>query len=466
MMVDKQAYLPGKRRISLECSLSGRILRTRVRASGDLRRYFQRWHFDLSYDHEIQATEGVLNIPGVALLIPLAWMTGSDLHVDCLDRTFADTIEVLRKAYSRIYPKMPFSTRLSVDRLVDSPPNPEGSALLFSGGLDATYAFFGNRRRKPLLIEVFGTEFPCTNTKFCDRVARESKAFADTHGVDISFINTDFHFLLDQRALQHSFLPVRELVHGDLWKGMGYSLGFLGMTAPLSTGRFNHLIIAAAADKEHADRMRENPDSSSPQVDEKIKWSNLGVEHYGCLHRFEKVQHMKDWLPGNHLRVCWSFTRAQKIEGAMNCNRCEKCARSILALAIGGVDPAQCGFVIDEGTIGYMRERLVNRVASQSHLAFWYGPMQRAIPETIEGDMFGLAGFMEWFRDFDLGNGLDPRPPLVSIEQLYALFPYPVALVVRSLVYGVKGEPNWRVVGKKRARKLPGFSSSPDTGFN
>jgi hypothetical protein len=72
----------------------------------DLRKYFQRWHFDLSNDREIQANEGVLNIPGVALLIPLAWMTGSDLHVPCLDRTFADAIEALRQAYRRMYPNI------------------------------------------------------------------------------------------------------------------------------------------------------------------------------------------------------------------------------------------------------------------------------------------------------------------------------------------------------------------------
>jgi len=442
-MANETGFLPGKRMIAVESGLEGKTLITRVRISRDLRRYLRKSEFYIRYEQEIQADEGVLNIPGVALLLPLAWLTGSDLQVRCLDRRFADSAEELQRAYRAMYPKMRFGTRLIVDEPVDSPPNPEAAAMLFSGGMDATYSFFANRHLKPRLVQVFGTEFPRSDTRYMDRVVGASTAFAEKHGVDISFIHTNFAFLFDQRAIIHQFSRVRERVNGDLWKGTGYALGFLAMSAPLSAGRFNHMIISAWANKEHADRMRENPDASSPKVDEKIAWSNLRVEHHGCLHRFEKAQAMKDWLPGNHMRVCWLFNELDDSNLTMNCGRCEKCARTIVALAIGGVDPSQCGFAIDQDTVNAIKTRLIGRKSKNSHMALWWGPMQRKIPDEIDGDMFGLREFMEWFRSFDLGNGLDPKPPLWSINRLYRLFPYPVSLAVRSLVYGILGEPYW-----------------------
>ena len=442
-MANKTDFLPGKRTIKVESELEGKTLTTRVRISRDLRRYFRKSEFYIRYEQDIHADQGVLNIPGVALLLPLAWLTGSDLHVDCLDRTFADAADKLQRAYQAIYPKMLFGTQLLVEESVDSAPNPEASAMLFSGGMDATYSFFANRHLKPRLMQVFGTEFPVSDTRYLDLVVKESSDFADRHGVDISFVHTNFFFLFDQRAISHHFSRVRERVNGDLWKGMGYALGFLSMSAPLSAGRFNHMIIAAWANKEHADRMRENPDSSSPRVDQKIAWSNLRVEHHGCLHRFEKARAMKDWLPGNHMRVCWMSNKIDEGNSTMNCGRCEKCARTIVALAIGGVDPARCGFTIDEATVNAIKTRLMRRESNNSHMAMWWGPMQREIPDPIDGEMFGLREFMQWFRTFDLGNGLDPKPPLWSIDRLYRTFPYPVSLAARSLVYGILGEPYW-----------------------
>jgi hypothetical protein len=440
----ESAFLPGKRKIAVESALEDNTLACRVRISRDLRRYLRKSQFYIRYAQDISAEEGLLNIPGVALLLPLAWLTDSDLHVRCLDRTFVGAAEALQRSYQAMYPKMLFGTRLVVDEPVDCPPNPEGAAMLFSGGIDATYSYFANRHLSPRLVQVFGTEFPCSETRHLGRVMQQSSAFADEQDVDISFIHTNFSYLFDNRAITHKFSPVRERASTSLWQGVGYAPGLLAMSAPLSAGRFNHLIIAAGADKEHADRMRENPDASSPKADQKMAWSNLKVEHHGCLHRFEKARKMKEWLPGKNLRVCLRFNSITDGNGTLNCGRCEKCARSIVALAIAGVDPSKCGFAIDNQTVSAIKTVLMNRKSKNSYVALFWGPMQRVIPDPIEGGMFGFRECLEWFRTFDLGNGVDPEPPLWSISRLYSLFPYPVSLAARSFVYGMLGEPDWR----------------------
>ena len=139
----------------------------------------------------------------------------------------------------------------------------------------------------------------------------------------------------------------------------------------------------------------------------------------------------------------------------MNCCHCEKCIRTIIALAVAGVDPAQCGFTIDPETIRAMREQFVSRRLKNAYLALWYQPMQQEIPDEIEGDCFGLREFLEWFRDFDLLKGDDLKPSPFSIGSIYSRCPYPLALAIRSTVFGILGEPHWM----NRVESLP-----PDDG--
>lgn len=444
-------YLPGKRRMLLETELHGRTLTTYVRHSRDLRRYFRDNYFSLRYSDEIHAGEGLLAIPGLALLLPLIWLTGANVRLPYLDRTFAVAAGQLQQRFSNLYPKIPFGTELEIDNLVDSPPNPEGTASMFSGGMDATYTVFANRQLNPHLVQVFGTEFPCTEAGFMEALKQKTSSFAAQHGFGCSFVETDFRSCVDERALYHTFSRRSGRLNCTLWNGMGFALGFVGIAAPLSAGRFNHLLLAAWAPQEFIDTHPDYTTASSPSTDNRIAWSNLRVEHHGCLHRHEKVSAMKEWLEGEQLRVCWSFDDPSQVDGMMNCSHCEKCARTILALALAGIDPAQCGFTIDPANIAVMRRRLEKREMPDSYLALWWEPMQKQIPAELEGEWFGLREFLAWFRDFDLLAGREVTPSPLSMASLYTRFPYPLALAIRSLIYRVLDEPHWM----NEVHKLP-----------
>jgi hypothetical protein len=450
----------GSRTIWLEPTLNGKILTTEIRTTNNLREYFTSDEFELRYGDEITADEGLLSIPGIALVLPLAWLLGADIRVGCVDDTFAKAVEKLQRGFEYIYPKIRFRTQLIADEVVASSPSPKGTAMLFSGGMDASYTFFKNRKRSPRLIQVFGTEFSLTDTDYLESMKKDTLAFAKRNNVEVSFVSTNYFNLYDHRRVMHEFLRVRGRNHGSLWNGLGYSLGFLSITAPLSVGRFNHLLISAWANSEHADRMREYPDACSPSMDEKIAWSNIKVEHYGCLHRYEKARAMKTWLPGNKLRVCLDTTEAQEDSRSMNCQRCEKCARTITALAIGGVNPEDCGFTIDAGTIEFIKNMLVNREILPSRLAFWWGPMQRAVPSNMSGYTQEMKEFLEWFKTFDLGDGVDVPSASTRVQKLYSMVPYRVSQALRTGIYGTigkvkifndyldNGEKSWRRRGR------------------
>src|SRR3990170_5479577 len=138
--------------IFLDSKLSSGTVKSSIVVSRDLKKYFRCLNFFSSYDTEIVSSRGVLNIPALSIVLPLAWITGADVHVGELDATFAESMNALQLEYKRVYPRAPFKTNLIVNDLVEGEENPDGAALLFSGGVDSTYSLYSNRALNPRLV--------------------------------------------------------------------------------------------------------------------------------------------------------------------------------------------------------------------------------------------------------------------------------------------------------------------------
>ncbi|WP_088889634.1 hypothetical protein [Leptolyngbya ohadii] len=75
------------------------------------------------------------------------------------------------------------------------------------------------------------------------------------------------------------------------------------------------------------------PWGSDPRLDHLLSTENLGIVHDGAtVTRFEKVAVVSQWAEAySRLRVCWISPN-----GLMNCGRCGKCIRVMIALKIFG----------------------------------------------------------------------------------------------------------------------------------
>ena len=135
--------------------LVGRRITSTVTVPRNLRKYFKSFNMFVKYDADINADKSVLNIPMLANVLPLAWLTGYDIYVRELDRTFKESMDELKREFKK-YLKAPFTTQIHVDRLVDNQIGRlrpwERTALLFSGGVDSTYSLITNMELKPRLI--------------------------------------------------------------------------------------------------------------------------------------------------------------------------------------------------------------------------------------------------------------------------------------------------------------------------
>jgi hypothetical protein len=236
---------------------------------------------------------------------------------------------------------------------------------------------------------------------------------------------------MNHERLRYLWGKYQETHEGDYWNGIGYSLGHIGQAAPISIKRFNKLFFAASYDSGHS--VITNPDASSPEVDEKIKWSNLKVIHDSNLPRSEKVKKMRGELTDNRifLRVCWSDAKYLAPNNLLNCSQCEKCLRTIVALILAQVDPNKCGFNIDETTFELIKFLLTEKAMTKKGIETWWKPLQQDIPENLETDIHGSKKFIEWFKECNLNQmGKTYRTMLHSI---YFNLPFKVSNYLKKI---------------------------------
>lgn len=429
-----------ERTISVDSSLSSRTVRSQIAVSKSMSKYFRHLSFFSSYDADIVADGSVLDIPVLSIVLPLAWITGADVYVDELDRTFAVSMDALQEEYRKMYPAAPFGTRLVADRLVDNKYASDNTALLFSGGLDSAYSLFSNMNLKPILIMILGTfDIPISNVSFHDALVREYSDFAKQEGLNLHFVRTNALEILDMRRINHFFSKLRGPLEIDFWGGMAYSLGHVGQTVPLAIGRFNRLIVSGVYDQAQAREVKDHPDASRPSTDEKIMWASAHVEHDGSVLRHYKAFALKDILNAHRLRLrpCWYasdlYSRPEHPlhpSDPINCNKCVKCLRTVAELTLAGIDPNECGFGVDHSTFDRMRLLIQGRMLSHREMGLAWKPLQQAIPNEIEGCSHDAKQFFEWLKTVDL-DSVEGRPG-GFLSDLYFSLPYQVANLFRT----------------------------------
>jgi len=415
-------YTGRKRAIAVNSTLSANTIKSRITVSRDLEKYFRHYDFFSRYDARIVDNSSILDIPALSLLLPLAWTTGADIYVDELDKTFANSMDSVHREFRRMHPRLPFQTRLVADRLVNNKYASNDTALLYSGGLDSTYSLFSNIALKPRLIMIFGTaDIPISNLPFQKTLEKEYSAFAEREGLILSFIRTNAMELLDFGRLDHLFgrLQSRSSLR-TYWDGIGYMLCHIGQAAPLSIGRFGHLLAASGA----VICASKYPSAEwiGRDAGARIGWANVGIEWHGAIPRHEKAFFLKDFLDARRskLRVCLNsaWTRT-----SLNCSLCEKCLLAITMLAAADIDPNECGFSMDGLT--FNRTRRVICHTSAQEVAIHWKPLQEAISDAIGLDRYGARPFFEWFKmvDFDSMR----RPYRSPLSNLYYKLPYSIA---------------------------------------
>ncbi|OQB90616.1 MAG: hypothetical protein BWX84_01803 [Verrucomicrobia bacterium ADurb.Bin118] len=184
----------------------------------------------------------------------------------------------------------------------------------FTGGVDSFYTFLKHQREITDLIYVHGFDVDLDDWPRRQAISAMGQSIATQTGIRFIEVETDSRKLF--RAFGH-------------WgfHGHGFALGTVGR---LLVGVLDKIYIPSSFAQ--ADLM---PWGSHPATDPLFSDEALQFVHDGCeATRVRKIQAISSHpVARAHLRVCW-----ERVEGAYNCGRCEKCLRTMTSLyAVGAL---------------------------------------------------------------------------------------------------------------------------------
>ncbi|EMA30848.1 hypothetical protein C445_16116 [Halobiforma lacisalsi AJ5] len=386
-----------------DITADGRSLECDVRPRGRGERFFTGEPFEVTYDRPIEdVPDGVLAIPVLANVCPVAWANGADVYVDEVDETFAHALEDVQGVLESMYEFMEggdLYARRTIDADPDSDPDPDGdggeSALLFTGGVDSTCSYVRHRDEEPILASIRGwtiTPDPEDDGDWADLQERVS-SFAAERDLDTAFLETNALEALDHAMLLAHY---RHRVDGAWYSSVGHGLGLLGLCAPMAYVRGVEDVYVAATHWEGIDLEW----GSCPAIDDRVRWASTRCHHDGYeLTRQERVDVIADYVeaeaPTLELQTC-----NRRMDG--NCGECEKCYRTAVGLRLSGLDPTAHGYPFSHEEYDEIRRAMERGEweLGQDERYMWADIRERARETDPESP--AERRFFEWLVETDL----------------------------------------------------------------
>ena len=378
--------------------LFGDTIRFRLHVPKPLRKYFISDNSYVQYDGCVDlrnVNNSILVIPMVAMIAPIAWAVGIDIHIDELDTTYLQYLKKVKETYRSLYSNFSFQGNIHADTAVKNEFRGDRTATLFSAGVDSLTSYLRIKHEEPDVISVFGlpilTPF---KEKFWINMWNDIRSIANMDEVAAFQVKTDMPRTINYELLERQF--------GFRWYSeVAYELLLLGLCAPLAPiRRITTVVIPSSRTPGFRGYSGSHP---LLELDNQHSWADINVTHNGHeLSRQQKLKYLcqSDNLPYlSHLRVCWDGSYRT------NCGMCEKCMRTIAGLLLEGINPNRCNFETDLTTFKLIKERFHKGVVllHEEQLLMWR-EIQNHISNHIDERIPGSREFLAWLREYDLSQ--------------------------------------------------------------
>lgn len=410
--------------------------------SRELRPFFDDEPFYVQYDTPVaDVPEAVLSIPVLAHVCPVAWATGADVRVPVVDERFLEALEAVQSVLCEMYPGFMEGGDIVPADIADASPAYRGASetgMLFTGGVDSLSTYIAHRDEDPTLVNVQGWVVGIEESDRWERVRSRIEEYATQFGVDATYVRSNMLECLDTAMLNATFGPHLD---GQWYSAVGGGLGLLGLCAPLAVANdWGRLYVGAtfwedapAPDVvDHWDG-RAFPWGSHPDIDDEVAWGLTQAAHVGFeRNRQERIEVVADYVREKDADL--TIRSCSKSEVGENCNRCEKCIRTGLGLALAGLDPNDHGFDLDREAFDHAIEQFERGAwLTTQHAPYYWRYYQRRIDDDQELPVSGSEEFVRWLQDADLQSitGMPNRERVVRAMLRNA--PYPLYSGVRAL---------------------------------
>lgn len=373
--------------------------------------YFVRYYTDIG-----DVEDSIRYIPVIANIAPVAWATGADIRVKELDEEFLGSLKEIKKVMKRMYPDFSCAGDVYVDNVVSNRFGHAGASQLFTGGVDSLATYVRHRDEKPDLIS-FKT-YTQFSVPLQRRIDGELARFAQKEGVRLHMVESNLMFLLNEGRLVADY--GRHLPEASWWASVQHGMGLLGLCAPLTVAGDMKNIYIGSTGTQNMILKPWIPWGSHSLIVNNVAWADVRVQNDGAsLVRPDKVRLIKQFMEETgiypSLIVCNDGYRGVRL----NCSGCEKCYRTMVGLALEGIDPNRCGFHMDDGTWGEIKKKLLDKRARliRKQPNMWRD-IQHRIPDRITRDIRGSKAFFEWFRTMDILDDRVRGRPFYGIRRI------------------------------------------------
>lgn len=325
-----------KNRIEIKFNVEGRI-----------KKYFREKLFFSEYSEDIEnIPEGIAIIPFLGDILPLVWMTDSELVINELDKSYYECLSKVKEAYSNMYYGVDFLGKIIVKKVVENSYIPNKKVCqLFSGGVDSVATYINIRNEIPELVTIWGDDIDVENSLGWEKVEKTVKEFGKNNNNKNILIKSNFRKIYSSHRLTKDFIQKIKI---DWWLGIQHGIALLSLVAPyIYKNKIKTIYIPGSYNINDKDVRC----ASYPTIDENIKYGSVNIVHEGFEYtRQDKIkkiaEHLKEVNDNDmKLRVCWEG------DNGSNCNHCEKCLGTIIGLYLVGIDPNKVGFNIEKEKI-------------------------------------------------------------------------------------------------------------------
>lgn len=323
--------------------------------TGGITKYFDLDHpFFIEYEKEIiKSPEGLAVIPLLANILPIAWLSDSEIYLDEIDRSFFNSLDNIKKGYEGMYPGLLFKGNLLVENIIDYQyESNTKQASYFSGGVDSTSTLLRRLPEKPDLLTIWGSDLLHEHVSGWQKVQQLVENTSKKYGLKHVFIKSNFRSFINYKTLNNDF---KDKLNDNWWHGIQHGLGIIGHAAPISIQNgYGKIYMPSTRSKKDPVKL---PCASDPTIDNMVRFGETLVEHEGYDYsRQDKIKQIIDYKKRNqekiYLRVCWKSNKGD------NCCKCEKCARTIMGLISDGAEPNDFGFNVSETDLYRIRDRI------------------------------------------------------------------------------------------------------------
>lgn len=363
--------------------------------SDTIKQYFHHANqFFIEYSQDVsEVPKSIANIPFICNVLPIAWVTNSEIVISELDKDFYDNIEKIKQGYINMYPKLKFSGKLTVKKIVDNSYEPsDKSATFFSGGVDSFSTLISHIDEQPTLITVWGSDVFFDDQVGWNNVNKHALEVGQEFNCKNLFIKSSFRYFLDEGALSNLVYPK---ANDGWWHGFQHGIGLIGHAAPVAwLNKWKNIYFASTFTENEKGKVT---CASDPTIDNNLFIASCQTIHDGYqFTRQDKLKNICDYKKQTNkniqLRVCWES------KGGGNCCHCEKCYRTIYGLLAEKANPNEFGFEYEENLIDRSKNEIKYKFKLENDKKVMWQDIQRKFNEnpSLVKSIKGIKWIYDW----------------------------------------------------------------------